>query len=203
MNYGNRFLRKKIVGRCIYCGTTDEPLHKEHIVPFCLGGSWILHKASCTKCELITRGFEGCVSSEQALVIRTVENLPTRRKEGRPAALPLKVTNAGQEEIIACPINIYPIALTLEIYTPPAYIDKRPYKKGINVRSIGTLGPSEERLKRLRDMFQIDACSFTISLRGLNQARLLAKIALGFAVAAYGSEVIEKAYISGSVKSFV
>lgn len=199
MNFGNRFPHKIIVGRCIYCGTTNEPLHKEHIVPYCLGGSWILYKASCPKCEKVTREFERCVTTEQALVIRTVENLPTRRRNRRPTTLPLKVTKAGQKETIDCPIDMYPVALTLEVYAPPAYIDKRPYKKGIDVRSIGTLGPPVKLIQRLRDMFQIDGCSNTISLQGLTQARLLAKISLGFAVAVYGQGVIEHAYIRRAI----
>jgi len=128
-----------------------------------------------------------------------VKNLPTRRKERMPKTLPLKVTKAGQEETIDCPIDMYPIKLTLELYAPPAYIDKRPYKKGIGVRGIGTVNPPAKLIQRLRDMFQIDGCSFTISLQGLTQARLLAKIALGFAVAAYGPRVIERAYIRQAI----
>lgn len=177
---------------------TGEPLHAEHIVPFCLGGSWILYKASCPKCEEVTREFERCVTSEQALVIRTVENLPTRRKERRPKTLPLNVTKAGQEETIDCPIDMYPIALMLEVYDPLAYVDKRPYKTGIGVR-VGTVGPAVERLQRLHDVFKIDSCSSTISLQGLTQARLLAKIALGFTVAAYGTRVIKNAYIRRAI----
>ena len=199
MNFGNQFPHKIIVGRCIYCGTTDEPLHKEHIVPYCLGGSWILHKASCPKCEEVTREFERCVTTEQALVIRTIENLPTRRKERRPKTLPLKITKTGQEETIECPIDMYPISLTLEIYAPPAYRDKKPYKKGIDVRGMGTLSPSAKVIQRLRDKFQIDGCSNTIILQGLTQARLLAKIALGFAVAVYGPRVIEHAYVRRAI----
>jgi hypothetical protein len=159
----------------------------------------VLHKASCSKCEKVTREFERCVTSEQALVIRTVKNLPTRRKERMPKTLPLKVTKAGQEETIECPIDMYPISLTLEVYAPPAYIDKRPYKKGIDVRGVGTLNPPAKVIQQLRDISQIDGCSNTIILQGLTQARLLAKIALGFAVAVYGPRVIEHAYIRRTI----
>jgi len=199
MNFVSKFPHKTTVGRCIYCGTTDEPLHKEHIVPYCLGGSWILHKASCVKCEQVTREFEYYVTTEQALVIRTVMNLPTRRKGGRPKTLPLKVTKAGQEETIDCPIEIYPMRLTLAVYAPPSYIDNRPYKKGIDWRGIATVSPPAKLIERLRDTFQIDDFSSTISLQGLTQAKLLAKIALGFAVAKYGPEVIDHAYIRRAI----
>ena len=199
MNFGNRFPRKIIVGRCIYCGRTDGPLHKEHIVPRCLGGSWILYKASCPKCEEVTREFERCVAADQALVIRTLAKLPTRAKSGRPKSLPLKVTRAGQEETIDCPVEMYPIRLTLEIYPPPACIDKRPYEKGMDILGVGFANPSAKVIGELRDRFQIDGYDFSVTLQGLIQARLLAKIALGFAVAAYGSEIIEHAYIRRAV----
>jgi hypothetical protein len=171
VNIGSQFHHKIVVGRCIYCGTTDEPLYKEHIVPYSLGGSWVLHKASCPKCEAITREFEHCVTSEQVLVIRTVENLPTRRKEKRPKTLPLKVTKTGREENIECPIDMYPMMLILELYLPPAYIDKRPYRRGIGIRGTGHVYKSEKVFQRLREAFQIDACSTRIVLQGLKQAR--------------------------------
>jgi hypothetical protein len=199
VNIGSQFRHKIVVGRCIYCGTTDEPLRREHIVPYCLGGSWVLHKASCPGCEKVTREFEGCVAAEQALVIRTVANLPTRRKAGRPNTLPLNVTRAGQEETIDCPVAMYPISLILETYPPPAYIDKRPYEKGLHVRGTGTVSPSQKVIQQLHDVFQIEGCSNTITFQGFTQARLLAKIALGFAVAVYGPRVIEHAYIRRSI----
>lgn len=199
MNFGNRFPHKVIVGRCIYCGRTDEPLCREHIVPRCLRGSWILYKASCPQCEEVTREFEGCVAAEQALVIRTLAKLPTSPKGGRPKTLPLKVTRAGQEETIDCPVEMYPITLALEIYAPPACIDKRPYVKGIDVLGIGTANRPAKIIGQLRDRFKIDSCTSTVTLQGLTQARLLAKIALGFAVAAYGARIIEHAYIRRAI----
>ena len=199
VNFGSRFPRKITVGRCIYCGRADEPLHKEHIVPRCLGGSWILHKASCPEHEQVTRQFEGCVAADQALVIRTVAGLPTGSKGRRPKSLPLKVTRAGQEETIDCPVEMYPIRLALETYPPPACVDKRPYTKGIEVLGVGVVNPPAKVIQELRDRFQIDGYNFSVTLRGLTQARLLAKIALGFAVAAYGAKVIEHAYIRGAV----
>jgi len=199
MNFGNRFQRKIIVGQCIYCGRADGPLHKEHIVPSCLGGNWILYKASCPRCEGVTRQFEGFVAADQALVIRTLAKLPTRAKSGRPKSLPLKVTRAGHEETIDCPVEMYPIRLTLETYPPPACIDKRPYEKGIEKMGVGFVTPSAKTIRDLRDRFQIDGYDFSVTLQGLPQARLLAKIALGFATAAYGAKIIEHAYIRRAI----
>ncbi len=48
------------VGKCIYCGKTPAQfvLTKEHIVPHSLGGDAYLKRASCAKCQEITRDLE-------------------------------------------------------------------------------------------------------------------------------------------------
>jgi hypothetical protein len=47
-------------GRCIYCGADDRTnkLHKEHIIPFALGGRTIIKKANCTECRKLTHGVD-------------------------------------------------------------------------------------------------------------------------------------------------
>ena len=44
-------------GRCVYCGAITE-LSDEHIVPFGLGGRWVLPKASCSVCSVKTSRIE-------------------------------------------------------------------------------------------------------------------------------------------------
>lgn len=192
-----QFPRKVTVGQCIYCGVNDVPLQKEHIVPYSLGGSWVLHEASCSQCADVTRKFEGIIATEQALVIRTIANLPTRRKHKRPSRLPLKVKRAGQEETIDIPVEIYPIHLALEVYSPPVYLDRRPYERGINVRGIVTRGSSPQVL---RDKLNIDGYTVTANLVGLTQSKLLAKIAYGFAVYLYRASIINGAYVLPSIR---
>jgi hypothetical protein len=46
------------VGQCIYCDATEEPLGKEHAVPYGLNGPWTLLRASCRICADITHRFE-------------------------------------------------------------------------------------------------------------------------------------------------
>jgi hypothetical protein len=44
--------------KCIYCGATDVPLSREHIIPFSLGGNYVLQRASCAIHAEITSQFE-------------------------------------------------------------------------------------------------------------------------------------------------
>lgn len=55
------------VGVCIYCGDAKSPLTREHILPRGLGGNWepeghsdafVLQKATCERCRLITEKIE-------------------------------------------------------------------------------------------------------------------------------------------------
>lgn len=46
------------IGKCIYCGRTDGPLSREHIIPKGLNGEWTLIEASCEYCREITSRFE-------------------------------------------------------------------------------------------------------------------------------------------------
>src|SRR4051794_6006927 len=55
------------IGECIYCGTTDPPLTREHVMPRGLGGNWspsgytdalVLQNASCVRCQRITQRIE-------------------------------------------------------------------------------------------------------------------------------------------------
>lgn len=53
------------VGHCIYCGTTEGNLSKEHIIPYALNGNWVLPKASCESCRQKTQKFEEVCTQER------------------------------------------------------------------------------------------------------------------------------------------
>lgn len=53
------------VGRCIYCGTTEGKLSKEHIIPKSLNGGWVLPESSCVECQKKTSDIEAVCTREQ------------------------------------------------------------------------------------------------------------------------------------------
>lgn len=79
------------VGHCIYCGRSDLPLSCEHIVPYGLGGSLELPKASCHSCARITSSIERFCLRETFLQLRTRHQLPTRRPKERPHSFPVQI----------------------------------------------------------------------------------------------------------------
>jgi len=67
------------VNLCIYCSATDA-LSEEHIVPFGLGGRWVLPKASCAGCASKTSTFEQTCQRTMFGPMRMYYDLPARRR---------------------------------------------------------------------------------------------------------------------------
>jgi hypothetical protein len=53
------------VGHCIYCGTTEGELTREHIIPLSLNGNLKLPRASCGTCAEKTKKFEQLCTAEE------------------------------------------------------------------------------------------------------------------------------------------
>ena len=71
------------VGKCIYCGSTQEPLTREHIIPLSLGGSLVLPRATCHTHANTTSTFERSI----ARVMYGVQRADTGGVSRRPKEL--------------------------------------------------------------------------------------------------------------------
>lgn len=92
---------------CIYCGARDVRLTDEHVVPYSLGGQYVLERASCDICADITKRFEQDVARELWGDARAAYNAPTRRKKERATEVVLKDPK-GLESDLTVPVNDYP-----------------------------------------------------------------------------------------------
>ena len=111
MSHGPTKIASK--GCCIYCGTKDGPLSREHIVPLSLGGHHVIEQASCEKCADITKRFEQDVARGLWGDARISANAPSRRKKDRPAA-----TIVGHPTKVKVPYSEYPASFVF--YQMPA-----------------------------------------------------------------------------------
>jgi HNH endonuclease len=178
------------VNACIYCDRTESQtkLTDEHIIPLSLGGAYVLPKASCLKCAKLINNLEGYAGRHVFQDIRIEYGFPTRRPKERPTHLPLRESFSPSPEtapIRLVPTKDYPGALILITPEPAGILLGHPPEKKVTggnifVRQI----TGRERVDRL-------------SRRGISAKiyrefqpdlilRLIAKIALGFAVAGYG-----------------
>lgn len=95
----------KSVGECIYCGTKEPPLTREHMLAKSLGGDGlVLRESSCLKCAAITGDDERLVARQAFGYLRAFQGSTTRRKSKQESLAEKKVevhgVNAiGQEEV--------------------------------------------------------------------------------------------------------
>ncbi len=178
-------LQREPVGECIYCGC-KAGLSEEHVVPFGLGGDYVLPLASCVNCAAKTsreelkvmRGFMGDA--------RLVAKLPTRRKKLRATVkshefydqeMTRKMVLLGIPESIAF--------LHLPTLAEGSYMSSQPPSKGAKLIGLETVKfggdmvacMQANQATQFQEQVKIDVHAFT---------RMLAKIAYGYAVGELG-----------------
>lgn len=123
------------VEKCIYCGSIEEPLTKEHIIPASLSGTVVLPRASCEKCREITCKFEEKVVRGPLWPARIYLNLRSRNKHSdAPQHYSIGVEEInGEYHKIDVEIDRLPIIVPFPIFPLPAYIDAANYTYGISV----------------------------------------------------------------------
>ena len=105
------------------------------------------------------------------------------------------IEREGRQETIMVPVEEHFSTMMLPIFALPAYLDHRHYEKGIDCIGwvmIQVGGPPAQELGKKH---RTESLAVTVTYRPVDFARLLAKIAYGFAVAAYDLSVIEEAYV--------
>lgn len=171
------------VGRCIYCGSSDS-LEDEHVVPYALGGTLVLPKASCRACATITGQFEQKFLREDAMrAVRAFRELPSRtRHVDAPTTLQAHVRLPdGSERVEVVSRENACLLLHMPIFDPPGYFNPN-YKGGIQMSGYHTIGFGADPEALLR---QYGASAMTIDGRIAPGAfaRTVAKIAYSHAVA--------------------
>jgi hypothetical protein len=180
------------IGRCVYCGSTDS-LTDEHIVPRGLKGPWQLLKGSCKACNQITSAFERSVLRKQFILPRAALGLPTYHPKNRPQEFSFEVEKDGHTEKIVLPVTACPPVFTMLALEKPGYIENYNYKEGvIMVKGYSLHGPSQTKLKK---KLGIEGISYKTSSSGYRFGQMLAKIAYGMVILAYGSDALEECYV--------
>lgn len=110
------------IGQCIYCGTTEGQLSREHIIPHGLGGTLVLPSASCSRCAAATSKVERSYLRDCLGTFRQSVRLPTRRKASRPKKLSLLSGHPDDpERSIEISPEDFPPAIVMNVL-PPARI---------------------------------------------------------------------------------
>lgn len=188
----------KFVGKCIYCGSTEN-LHDEHCIPESLNGVRLLDKGSCGDCGRITSQFEGRYARESLLAVRTAWNMKSKRsKKKRPTEFPICFKKDGQERIINVPVDDhFPLIPMVEI-GPPGKDPYPPHRNGLqpgqyNLQAF-QIRP-DEHLQYLMKKYDADSFSVDFHIEIVGFLRIVAKIAYCTTIWKYGLNSIAEAYV--------
>jgi hypothetical protein len=122
-----------------------------------------------------------------------------RSRANRSNAFAINIERQGQQQSVMIPVELYPAPIPLLVFATPAYIDGQPYEKGIKV--IGEVRNliGFKKFKEWCESQNIDSFSLPVVHKGLDLARLLAKIAYTFAIARFGRSIIDDAYVRHAI----
>lgn len=174
------------VGRCIFCGATDD-LTDEHIIPFGLlskGGDWFLPKAACRACQRVSMKFEGAVQQGMLGPIRGRMGLKTRRKREPKLNLAFRDRQTGEIHHDAMNLDNLPLYALGFRFPEPGLLAGRPSTDRLDGECIAKgdlrdLPLSGGVAMKLGRVYPLDFC------------RMLAKIAHTYIWAEYGPDTFQ------------
>ena len=181
-------------GQCIYCGVA-EGLSDEHIIPFAMGGRWIIPNASCSNCAKATARFEGVCMRSCLGPFRMYFDFPSRRKGDRPSKIPLKVKFSPDQDwqLFEVERDEYPFLIGLPIFDMPELLGGplRTGRRDAATRQIWIRSPSfgeglEKHLAHLTRKYGFQSIFPEAEVRVPEFVLMLAKIAHSYAVAEVG-----------------
>lgn len=185
--FQGEYFRK--IGGCIYCGATEN-LTNEHIFPYGLfrssfHDSYVLGAATCTDCQKITSKIENEICAKNLADYRHISGYRSRSKyENYPKKRVVTVRKNGKE--VRAEIDIHDLGwiIALPVYSVPetGLISKN---RIINFKIISQV--NTVALKK----YGIDEILVKADINTTALARLLAKIAYGFAVLRYGYSKVQ------------
>ena len=192
-------------GECIYCGTpaTEAKLTDEHIIPFSLGGTAILLKASCACCAKITSKLELHLARTIFGHHRIHANVATRNPKERPSVLPTTIKvgeNPAQE--MELPIADHPYFTLLPVWKAPGMLTGAPPTADFGTEELHRFEFVPAHFRELLSLNENDILNFEIPIKlDLNQfSRALAKIAYCMAICRYGLKGFERTTITEFVR---
>lgn len=186
------------IGRCIYCGTSEGPLTKEHVIPRGLNGEFVLQEACCNACKKAIDLFETKVLRNTLRPSRAHMGLRTYGRNGLPREFPEIIERNGCEETVNMSVDEMMSVIPSLDMGPPAYLHKVPHAKGLQTgmaQALATvLHPRVDRHEKFRK-HRAAKISTDVMIFPKDFVRMIAKIAYGYAVGRCGLDNIEEIFV--------
>ncbi len=189
--------RHKYVGKCIYCGATND-LTTEHALPESLNGDLELDDASCKECSRITGLFEGRYSGETLKPARTVLGMKTKRKKQVSTEFQIEIVKNGVSSLQNLSVAEYMAVIPMWEIGPCGKYPMMNHAKGLKhgeLRLIVFNTRSDGEVALLKEKFGADEIKVHFPLYVEEFFRMMAKIAYCFAIDEYGLHNIEEVFV--------
>lgn len=170
------------VGKCIYCGSTEN-LTDEHVLPLGLSGTAVLPDASCKECAKITGRFEQDVLRGPMQQVRVFRGLKSRTKHrDAPQTKELQITtdDSGPQSA-QVGFTEGPVVFTFPLFEVPAFLMPEDYTQGIRMKGVAccAFGATPDEVAKERG---VQSLGWSENHRYVSFARMLAKIAYANAI---------------------
>jgi len=198
----DEFRHRKVMsfGQCIYCGkrSSEVTLTDEHIVPYSLGGTNVLQKASCRGCASITSGLELHLARNIFGHHRVHANVATRNRKNRPSVLPSTFQiGATSPQKLEFPIKDHPYFTMLPVWGLPGMLTGATPAADFGTTELHRFEFVPKHFRKLLKLSNTDTLSFLLEVK-MDQdqfARAVAKIAYCEAIARFGLNGFERTTI--------
>ena len=189
-----KILSFRDIGRCIYCGDTSPPLTDEHVLPRGLGGNMpprgmhealVLKEASCKSCQEITKKIEQTVLRGMMDNARNILGVKGKEQRNKKVKAHLESFDGVIEEK-EMDVTEIPVGIAIPAYQHATIFlgdaKRKSYMPGdVKVRIISNVPQTVmSQYKKVGES--------GIAMDPGSYAQMLAKIALGFAIAHYGPD---------------
>lgn len=178
------------IGECIYCGDKTPPLTREHVVPRGLGGNespdghanaLVLQNASCAKCQLITQGIEENCLRTMMDAARAKLGMKKKKRTGKTTTAHVERADGTKEELQLDWSKVPGVVAIPSFYeagalTNKPMLDVVPCDYKFIITAPAFIAP-EDNFARVGLHLKVESKVF---------AQMLAKIAIGVAVARFG-----------------
>lgn len=185
----------KSIGECIYCGSTQPPLTKEHIIPKGLNGNYTLLDASCSECAAVTSKFEMDTLRSLWPMPRTVLNMRTGKPSNRSKTVPLVIEKNGIQSIIQVNRSEYPLYLLMPELPIPGILEKKLTSPELNVINNPIYHVTGPTFQDAASTYKCEFIGTRINYSPSDFGRTIAKIGYCAAVIAMGLSPLRNAPI--------
>jgi len=195
-------MRYTPVGECIYCGEKDVKLTDEHVIAYALGGDRILQKASCETCQMLTSEVERAALHDMLIQVRAQLGLPSRNKS-LPDKIPLVVHYGDERKTFELEKAEHPTMAIFLLCPLPGALGGDAHERGLTFNGTQLYQVGGPPLKEVLDKLGTNKVSYSQTFKGNEFEKMLAKIALAFAVAERGIEGLRDSPLRKTIRGDV